>query len=687
MADQNIKVKIELDIAEFNKNIKQLQDAISKVLGREIQLVNANLDQTAQAADKAAQSLGNVGKAAGTAGNNVKKSNMQWTNLSLIIQDLPYGLRGIQNNLPALAAGMGGVYFAISAVVAVLTAMDMGLISFGSKIKLNTDYNKEFATSLAEQKVKLDSLYGIATNVNRSMEDRVTAAKKLKDEYPKLLSNFSAEEIAAGKAVNAYNKLSEAVIRYAKAEASQTAIKEIVTKQIDIDIKIAEKQQQLKDANLSADKKQIEIDKKSLVYAAGTINLERVRASTIQDNINKLKSQNKTLDDQRKKYEDIYNVNATFDLEQETGGPKTVNQDTSLLDRLKKEQKLYKDNLGMFYRYGSIIIKEEERLAIERANFEKASVEEIKNIKSGFYADLIVNQQEYGRAIMSEAEKNTKAYEDIEKKIGEIIVKNREDIADALIKINADINKENIKGVTDELGVTLSATKRNYRAQKEAYEMAIAKLKEKKAALDAAGIATTGYADAIANLENKMSGLVNPLEELNQKLQGVFDQFKIDLLVGFGEAIGDMADGGDFDVTRLGTIIADALINIGKAMISYGVMMTAAMEAIKSLNPGVAIAGGILAVAAGSFLKSKLAQQKTTKFANGGIVSGPTMGLVGEYPGAKSNPEVIAPLDKLKSMIGGGNGGTFVLRGQDLLLATNRAQKASNLKGQNISLA
>lgn len=35
----------------------------------------------------------------------------------------------------------------------------------------------------------------------------------------------------------------------------------------------------------------------------------------------------------------------------------------------------------------------------------------------------------------------------------------------------------------------------------------------------------------------------------------------------------------------------------------------------------------------------------------------------------------------------GAGGGGFVLRGQDLLLATNRAQKASNLKGQNISLA
>lgn len=38
-------------------------------------------------------------------------------------------------------------------------------------------------------------------------------------------------------------------------------------------------------------------------------------------------------------------------------------------------------------------------------------------------------------------------------------------------------------------------------------------------------------------------------------------------------------------------------------------------------------------------------------FANGGVVSGPTLALVGEYAGASNNPEVIAPLDKLRSMI------------------------------------
>jgi hypothetical protein len=138
----------------------------------------------------------------------------------------------------------------------------------------------------------------------------------------------------------------------------------------------------------------------------------------------------------------------------------------------------------------------------------------------------------------------------------------------------------------------------------------------------------------------------------------------------------------------MGTILADALSSIGKALIAFALTNGAAMELFK--NPKtwpLALAAGIAAVAAGTALKAKISDNKATAFANGGIVSGPTMGLVGEYPGAQNNPEVIAPLDKLKSMIGGGGSGTFVLRGQDLLLSVNRAQKASNLKGQNISLA
>jgi TP901 family phage tail tape measure protein len=71
-------------------------------------------------------------------------------------------------------------------------------------------------------------------------------------------------------------------------------------------------------------------------------------------------------------------------------------------------------------------------------------------------------------------------------------------------------------------------------------------------------------------------------------------------------------------------------------------------------------------------------------FANGGIVSSPTLGLVGEYAGARSNPEVIAPLDRLKSLMGDRNGGNvnvsgqFRLDGQDLVVALERANKQRN---------
>jgi Asp-tRNA(Asn)/Glu-tRNA(Gln) amidotransferase C subunit len=79
--------------------------------------------------------------------------------------------------------------------------------------------------------------------------------------------------------------------------------------------------------------------------------------------------------------------------------------------------------------------------------------------------------------------------------------------------------------------------------------------------------------------------------------------------------------------------------------------------------------------------------------ATGGITNGPSMALIGE-----AGPEAVIPLSKLSGMLnttfsagamsGGGNagGGSFVLRGQDLLVAINRTQKSSFLKGQNISL-
>ena len=72
------------------------------------------------------------------------------------------------------------------------------------------------------------------------------------------------------------------------------------------------------------------------------------------------------------------------------------------------------------------------------------------------------------------------------------------------------------------------------------------------------------------------------------------------------------------------------------------------------------------------------APSPTGMTASGGIISGPTVGLMGEYPGVRSNPEVVAPLSKLKSLMNNNvssANGEFILRGQDLVLALQRAER------------
>lgn len=99
---------------------------------------------------------------------------------------------------------------------------------------------------------------------------------------------------------------------------------------------------------------------------------------------------------------------------------------------------------------------------------------------------------------------------------------------------------------------------------------------------------------------------------------------------------------------------------------------------------GAGIAAGFIGM-----MQGLVASVAVTPFANGGIVYGPTLALMGEYSGAKSNPEVIAPLNKLKSLIGdngGGGGGTYEFRvkGKDLVAVlaneTRINRKSTNIK-------
>jgi len=193
-------------------------------------------------------------------------------------------------------------------------------------------------------------------------------------------------------------------------------------------------------------------------------------------------------------------------------------------------------------------------------------------------------------------------------------------------------------------------------------------------------------------LEQRAIAMQNAMDfnaGLNQIVTGGLN----DLAVGIGQALGKaLSEGGNL-TQKLSkivlTTVGNMAVQLGKLSISIGIGVEAIKKALQSLNPAVAIAAGIALVALGSFAKSQAGKIGSggggaTAFANGGIVSGPTMGLVGEYPGARSNPEVIAPLNKLQNIIGntGGSqnitvGGQIRLDGQDLLIAIERANETA----------
>ncbi len=113
-----------------------------------------------------------------------------------------------------------------------------------------------------------------------------------------------------------------------------------------------------------------------------------------------------------------------------------------------------------------------------------------------------------------------------------------------------------------------------------------------------------------------------------------------------------------------------------KAIAILEATVATAAAVVKALpNIPLSIAAGVI----GAAQIATIASTQIPAFAEGGLVSGATLGLIGEGPGTSmSNPEVIAPLDKLQSMIGQGNGSVEVfgrISGSDILISSDRARK------------
>jgi len=255
MADQNIKVKIDLDVTEFNKSVKAMSDALSKVLGKDVEIFNGKINKTKKLVEDTDKALNNATSSINKAGNSLKQSNQQWTNLALVVQDLPFGFRGIQNNLPALLGGFaavtGPIYLGISAVIAALTIWDektRQAASAAKKLKEEqASLNDEILQSTQsgrQQGILLKAYIDIANNATLTDNVRNEALKKANELYGEhnqklTLANINTEKVK--KSVDGYI---QSLIHMAVAQKYSDQVANNIVKTDKIQAQIDKKKEQ-----------------------------------------------------------------------------------------------------------------------------------------------------------------------------------------------------------------------------------------------------------------------------------------------------------------------------------------------------------------------------------------------------------------------------------------------------------
>ena len=153
-------------------------------------------------------------------------------------------------------------------------------------------------------------------------------------------------------------------------------------------------------------------------------------------------------------------------------------------------------------------------------------------------------------------------------------------------------------------------------------------------------------------------------------------------LIAAADAFSSLAVQGETDMKKLGSAAMQAARMIISSYIKEGV--AGIIKGIlsgplgKALGPGAIAVAGAAGAGAAVLFNTMLNKVAPPKLAQGGLATGPTMALVGDNRNARVDPEVIAPLSKLKSMMGDmGIGGSLETRisGNDLIILLNRSQK------------
>jgi hypothetical protein len=217
-------------INQLDKAMETLRPAIKNSTSTaEITKLNIALKGLEDEA-KPIKSIG-IAPALGGAGTAAKKAGTDFTNLSRVIQDLPFGFQGIQNNITQLLPAAGGLGLAVSAVTAAITFATVGFGAWtrgmGKSEEQLNELTAAMAANVAGAQTEITKIYAlvqVASDVGESSQTRTNAIKELQKEYPGYLANLSLETLHTKETEKAMNLLTGALLRKAEAAALSNLI-------------------------------------------------------------------------------------------------------------------------------------------------------------------------------------------------------------------------------------------------------------------------------------------------------------------------------------------------------------------------------------------------------------------------------------------------------------------------------
>ena len=269
-----------------------------------------------------------------------------------------------------------------------------------------------------------------------------------------------------------------------------------------------------------------------------------------------------------------------------------------------------------------------------------------------------------------------------------------------------DIYLESLKQVSDIADAPVTPITKTKEAFEEQYDAAakLAKQKEELRQLTAdyiitaeeeaesmAGIASL-YEKQTFSMPGMEMGMEEEVDEVDESSRLMAGMERLAML----EEVKAMVDGMTVSTLQLAAAVGDQLGNAFHSMVTGA---KSAKEAFKQFAASViksalaASQASIIAAAIKQGMKSPMALMvipaliaagqgivdaafgQIPQMKDGGLFTGASLAMVGEGPGTSAvNPEVVAPLDKLQQMMGGGNVTvTGRLDGRDILISSERA--------------